>query len=80
MADEDIEAAASALKAGASIDAISPRGNQTPLMQSVLHGRTTMVKFCLENGADATIAERDGYTPVCNDVCRYALIVTEKLS
>lgn len=64
MADEDVEAATAALKAGASIDAISPRGNQTPLMQSVLHGRTTMVKFCLENGADATIAERDGYTPM----------------
>ena len=33
-------------------------------MQSVLHGRTKCVKWCLENGADVTIGERDGYTPM----------------
>lgn len=64
LSDEDTDAASAALKDGASINAISPRGQQTPLMQSVLHGRTKMVKWCLENGADHTIPERDGYTPM----------------
>ena len=69
LGDEDTEAASAALKAGASINAISPRGQQTPLMQSVLHGRTKMVQFCLENGADVTIGERDGYTPMHGKYC-----------
>ena len=63
-AAEDIDAAATALKEGANINALSPRGLQTPLMQSVLHGRAKMVKFFLENGADVNIGERDGYTPM----------------
>ena len=50
--NEDVEAAAAALKLGANINALSPRGMQTPLMQSVLHGREKMVRFFLENGAD----------------------------
>lgn len=64
LGEEDIDAANAALKNGASINALSARGKQTPLMQSVLHGRTEMVKWCLENGADVTIGERDGYTPM----------------
>jgi len=64
LGDEDVDAADKALKAGANINALSPRGAQTPLMQSVLHGRTKMVKWCLDNGADTTIPERDGYTPM----------------
>eukprot|EP00584_Thalassiosira_punctigera_P022980 CAMPEP_0172553422 /NCGR_PEP_ID=MMETSP1067-20121228/50785_1 /TAXON_ID=265564 ORGANISM="Thalassiosira punctigera, Strain Tpunct2005C2" /NCGR_SAMPLE_ID=MMETSP1067 /ASSEMBLY_ACC=CAM_ASM_000444 /LENGTH=189 /DNA_ID=CAMNT_0013341611 /DNA_START=66 /DNA_END=635 /DNA_ORIENTATION=- len=64
LRDNDSEAASAALKAGANINALSSRGQQTPLMQSVLHGRTQMVQFCLENGADVTIGERDGYTPM----------------
>ncbi|KAL3786893.1 hypothetical protein ACHAW5_006972 [Stephanodiscus triporus] len=61
---DDVVAASAALAAGASINAISPRGQQTPLMQSVLHGRVEMVRWCLDNGADTTIPERDGYTPM----------------
>lgn len=64
LSDEDVDAANAALKAGANINSKSPRGAQTPLMQSVLHGRTKMVEWCLENGADVTIGERDGYTPM----------------
>mmetsp|Transcript_27325 Transcript_27325/g.58710 ORF Transcript_27325/g.58710 Transcript_27325/m.58710 type:complete len:199 (-) Transcript_27325:199-795(-) len=64
LKENDTDAASAALKAGANINAISPRGQQTPLMQSVLHGKTEMVQFCLENGADVTIGERDGYTPM----------------
>ncbi|KAL3805838.1 hypothetical protein HJC23_007799 [Cyclotella cryptica] len=63
-ANEDISAALSALTAGANINARSERGLQTPLMQSVLFGRGEMVKFFLEQGADTTIGERDGYTPM----------------
>jgi len=63
-AAEDTDAAAAALKEGANINALSPRGLQTPLMQSVLHGRAKMVEFFLENGADFNIGERDGYTPI----------------
>jgi hypothetical protein len=63
-AEEDTGAAAAALKQGANINVLSPRGRQTPLMQSVLHGRTKMVEFFLENGADVNIGERDGYTPM----------------
>lgn len=62
--EENIEAASKALKAGGDINAISPKGSQTPLMQSVLHGRTKMVEWCLDNGADTTIPERQGYTPM----------------
>lgn len=62
--EEDPDAASAALKKGADINALSPRGSQTPLMQSVLHGRMKMVKWALENGADVTIGEKDGYTPM----------------
>ena len=64
MRKEDPAAASDALARGANINAISPKGHQTPLMQSVLHGRETMVRWCLANGADITIAEKDGYTPM----------------
>jgi ankyrin repeat protein len=61
---EDLSAASDALARGANINAISPKGQQTPLMQSVLHGRDSMVRWCLANGADTTIPEKDGYTPM----------------
>ena len=61
---DDAIAASTALNDGANINAISPKGGQTPLMQSVLHGRVEMVHWCLENGADTSIAEKDGYTPM----------------
>ena len=64
LRNEDTSAATDALARGANINAISPKGHQTPLMQSVLHGREKMVRWCLGNGADITIAERDGYTPM----------------
>lgn len=64
LKEEDADAASAALRNGANINALSPRGSQTPLMQSVLHGRMKMVKWALENGADVTIGEKDGYTPM----------------
>lgn len=55
LKEEDVEAAAKALEAGANINALSPRGQQTPLMQSVLHGRTKMVEWCLNQGERAML-------------------------
>ena len=49
---EDTEAVLEALKEGADINALSEGGLQTPLMQSVLFGRESMVKIFLEKGAD----------------------------
>lgn len=37
---------------------------QTPLMLAVLHGYTTAVRFLLSEGADMTIGEKGGYTPI----------------
>merc|ERR1719217_1864078 len=37
---------------------------QTALMAAVLAGQLESVKFLLEKGADTTIAEKDGYTPM----------------
>lgn len=37
-------------------------GGQTPLMYSVLGGKEKAVKALLEEGADVTIGEKDGYT------------------
>ena len=54
----------------ALIDANTPglnekgNGGQSPLMQAVLMGRTSCVKLLLAAGADTSIAENDGYTPM----------------
>merc|ERR1712110_825036 len=37
---------------------------QTPLMMSVLGGHPEIVEYLLEAGADPTIPEKDGYTPM----------------
>ena len=39
-------------------------GGQTPLMNAVLSGKTKSVEFLLGAGADVTIPEQDGYTPM----------------
>merc|ERR1719246_289269 len=52
-----------ALDAGEDIDKIGP-GGQTPLMHGVLQGFRKSVKFLLEKGADTSIGEKDGYTPI----------------
>ncbi len=36
----------------------------TPLMHSVLHGSKNVVKYLLDHGADPTIGEAEGYTPM----------------
>ncbi len=39
-------------------------GGQTPLMNAVLSGKTSAVDALLKAGADVTIPEQDGYTPM----------------
>jgi hypothetical protein len=39
-------------------------GGQTPLMNAVLSGKTSAVEALLRAGADVTIGEKDGYTPM----------------
>ena len=51
-------------RGSANIDERDDQSLQTPLMMSVLMGRTKLVSFFLEKGADVTIPEKDGYTPV----------------
>lgn len=52
-----------ALGNGADINARGP-GDQTPLMAAVLGGKTEVVKALLLSGADTTLPEKDGYTPM----------------
>ena len=39
-------------------------GGQTPLMNAVLSGKVQAVTYLLSQGADTSIAEKDGYTPM----------------
>ena len=43
---------------------IAGPGGQTPLMHGVLQGMTQSVKYLLKRGADTSIPEKDGYTPM----------------
>jgi len=52
------------LKKGANINSQSAKGLQTALMQAVLHGKERAVAHLLKKGADASIAEKNGYTPM----------------
>lgn len=51
-------------EAGRSVLNKQGPGKQTPLMASVLGGKTWAVKILLEHGADVTIGEGQGYTPM----------------
>jgi len=61
--DEEVQSAFADLKKGADINARDDRTGQTCLMASTLRGNLDMVTHMLVLGADATIAEKDGYTP-----------------
>ena len=67
-AQDDPAAVADALAQGADVDAADAPGDrpggQTPLMFSVLRGSGRAVKALLEAGADTSIPEKDGYTPM----------------
>lgn len=64
VAKNSMEGIKNALMAdGESINVPGP-GGQTPLMNAVLTGKVTAVKYLLRKGADVTIGEQDGYTPM----------------
>mmetsp|Transcript_37175 Transcript_37175/g.54470 ORF Transcript_37175/g.54470 Transcript_37175/m.54470 type:complete len:205 (+) Transcript_37175:37-651(+) len=46
------------------LNLVNARTGQSLLMFSVLSGKENSVRYLLEKGADTTIAEKDGYTPV----------------
>jgi len=48
---------------GININVQDPASGQTPLMASVLRGKAATVEVLLQHGADASIAEKDGYLP-----------------
>ena len=62
--DGDLEGVERAIAADSSALNIIGPGGQSPLMHAVLGGKTEIVKFLLEKGADTSIAEKDGYTPM----------------
>ena len=51
------------LENGANINVQDNASGQTPLMAAVLRGNIQSVEYLLNNGADVTIGEKDGYTP-----------------
>ena len=63
VAKNSMEGIKKALQETDSINARGP-GHQTPLMNAVLTGKATAVKYLLRKGADVTIGEKDGYTPM----------------
>ena len=65
MGPEEDVATVQALLQGdeVNINAKDPASGQTPLMASVLRGKTALADLLLQHGADASISEKDGYTP-----------------
>ena len=46
-----------------ALDQTGP-GGQSPLMNAVLMGKPKAVKYLLKKGADPSVPEKDGYTPM----------------
>jgi ankyrin repeat protein len=62
--DQDsVEDVSAALSAGADINARDPRSGQTCLMAATLRGKINILRHLLSQGADASIPEKNGYTP-----------------
>eukprot|EP00548_Thalassiothrix_antarctica_P020034 CAMPEP_0194184114 /NCGR_PEP_ID=MMETSP0154-20130528/35855_1 /TAXON_ID=1049557 /ORGANISM="Thalassiothrix antarctica, Strain L6-D1" /LENGTH=225 /DNA_ID=CAMNT_0038901519 /DNA_START=8 /DNA_END=685 /DNA_ORIENTATION=+ len=57
---EDIQ---SAIAAGADINFQHEKTKQTCLMSVTLRGKPKILRYLLQNGADVTLAERQGFTP-----------------
>lgn len=60
---DTLEKTKQALQEGANINVQDEINGQTAIMRATLHGWTSIVKYLLQQGADVTIAEKDGYTP-----------------
>jgi len=63
LAADTVERVKAALAEGANINVQDELNGQTALMRATLHGWSSIVKYLLDKGADATIGEKDGYTP-----------------
>jgi ankyrin repeat protein len=63
LAADTVARARAAISEGADVNVQDEVNGQTPIMRATLHGWTTLVKFLLDQGADCTIGEKDGYTP-----------------
>jgi len=64
VSKEDTQEIDRVLRRGANINSQSGKGEQTVLMQAVLHGKERSVAYLLKKGADASIPEKQGYTPM----------------
>ena len=62
--EDDAIAVADVLKENPELLNSKGGGGQTPLMASVLMGATKCVEYLLSLGADTSIPEKDGYTPM----------------
>jgi len=79
VGEDSTEAVLEALDNGADINIVDNTSGQTPLMAAVLRGRPKIVKVLLEEGADVTIAENDGYTPAHGAAVKGSVAVTKVL-
>jgi hypothetical protein len=62
--DDSAARVAAALDADAAVLNTQGPGGQTPLMFAVLNGKVEAVKLLIARGANATIGENGGYTPM----------------
>ena len=71
IARQDVKKIESALDSKSELINKKGPGEQTPLMNAVLSGKSEVVQFLLSRNADVSIGEQDGYTPM---VCVFAHI------
>jgi ankyrin repeat protein len=62
--DDSASRVAAALDSDSAVLNTRGPGGQTPLMNAVLSGKVESVKVLIARGADASIGEKDGYTPM----------------
>ncbi|CAB9513413.1 and SAM domain-containing protein 6 [Seminavis robusta] len=63
LAADTVERVKEALAEGANINVQDEVNGQTAVMRATLHGWTSIVAYLLDQGADVSIGEKDGYTP-----------------
>jgi ankyrin repeat protein len=64
VAREDVEGIEALVASKPALLNKAGSGGQTPLMSAVLSGKAKAVEVLLKSGADVTIGEQDGYTPM----------------
>mmetsp|Transcript_15319 Transcript_15319/g.17650 ORF Transcript_15319/g.17650 Transcript_15319/m.17650 type:complete len:201 (-) Transcript_15319:13-615(-) len=79
VGEDSTEVVLEALDNGADINILDNTSGQTPLMAAILRGKSKIVKVLLEEGADVTIADNDGYTPAHGAAVKGSVAVTKVL-